>query len=44
MVTVVTTNAVEYYSKHSLSCYFDRNATGEQLVYLFTVQPNKVSQ
>ncbi len=29
-------------SKHSLSSYFVRDTTEEQLVYLFTLQPDKL--
>ncbi len=32
----------QYNSKHSLSIDFVRNTTEEPLVYLFTVQPNKL--
>ena len=38
MVTVV-----EYDSKRTLSSYFVRNITEEQLVYLFTEQPSKLT-
>lgn len=40
-VTVVTASPSCYCRKHSFSCYFVRNTSDKQLVYLFTVQPNK---
>ncbi len=42
VVTMVTAGVVSYYSKDLLSSYRVRNPTLEQLVYQFTVQPNKL--